>query len=48
MVYCLRGVKYWHGADPDAAMTHLRITGMMDGKNHDWMEEVTNAQYNAR
>ncbi|WP_418216130.1 cupin domain-containing protein [Bilophila wadsworthia] len=47
MVYCPRGVKHWHGAAPDAAMTHLAITGMVDGKNHDWMEEVTDEQYNA-
>lgn len=48
MVYCPRGVKHWHGAAPDAAMTHLAITGIVDGKNHDWMEEVTDAQYKAR
>jgi hypothetical protein len=28
-------------------MTHLAVTGTLDGKNVDWMEKVTDEQYNA-
>ncbi len=39
------GVKHWHGASPTAAMTHLAITEVLDGKAMDWMEKVTDAEY---
>jgi 4-carboxymuconolactone decarboxylase len=39
------GVKHWHGAAPDSAMTHLAITEQLDGKAVEWMEKVTEAQY---
>jgi hypothetical protein len=29
-----------------AAMTHMAITEALDGKNVDWLEKVTYAQYN--
>ena len=29
-------------------MTHLAVTGTADGKNVEWMEKVTDEQYNAR
>jgi quercetin dioxygenase-like cupin family protein len=48
VVWCPPGVKHWHGATPDAAMTHLAVTGTIDGKNVTWMENVTDEQYNAR
>ncbi|MCC3261927.1 cupin domain-containing protein, partial [Paenibacillus polymyxa] len=48
VVWCPPGVKHWHGAAPGTAMTHLAITGTVDGKNVTWMEKVTDAQYNAR
>lgn len=47
-VWCPPGVKHWHGAAPNTAMTHLAVTGTVDGKNVNWMEKVTDAQYNAR
>jgi len=40
------GVKHWHGATSTAAMTHMAVTEALDGKNVDWMEKVTDAQYN--
>ena len=40
------GEKHWHGATSTAAMRHLAITEALDGKNIDWMEKVTDAQYN--
>lgn len=39
------GQKHWHGASPDAAMTHLAITERRDGTTVQWMEQVTDAQY---
>lgn len=42
------GVKHWHGAAPGSAMTHLAVTGMLAGKSVEWMEKVSDEQYNAR
>lgn len=49
VLWCPVGVKHWHGAAPDSAMTHLALTGTAaDGKNVEWMEEVTDDQYHGR
>lgn len=47
VVSCPAGVKHWHGAAPDSAMTHLAVTGIVDGKSVNWMEKVTDEQYHA-
>ncbi|MGH1475134.1 (R)-mandelonitrile lyase [Yersinia proxima] len=47
VVSCPAGVKHWHGAAPDSAMTHLAVTGIIDGKSVNWMEKVTDEQYHA-
>ncbi|EBT9749907.1 cupin domain-containing protein [Salmonella enterica] len=47
VVSCPAGIKHWHGASPGSAMTHLAITGIVDGKNVNWMEKVTDEQYHA-
>jgi quercetin dioxygenase-like cupin family protein len=39
------GLKHWHGATPTTAMTHIAITELLDGKNADWMEKVSDEQY---
>jgi quercetin dioxygenase-like cupin family protein len=39
------GEKHWHGATATTAMTHIAITESLNGKNVDWMEKVTDAQY---
>jgi quercetin dioxygenase-like cupin family protein len=41
------GLKHWHGATPTTAMTHIAITEVLNGKNADWMEKVTDDQYRA-
>ena len=41
-------VKHWHGAAPTSAMTHVAIVENLDGRNTDWMEKVSDAQYNAQ
>jgi hypothetical protein len=32
---------------PTSAMTHLAVTGMVNGRNVTWREKVTHEQYNA-
>lgn len=46
-LWCPAGVKHWHGAAPDSGMTHLALTGALpDGSNVQWMEAVSDEQYN--
>jgi quercetin dioxygenase-like cupin family protein len=45
VVSCPPGIKHWHGASPGASMTHIAITGTVNGKNVDWMEKVSDDQY---
>jgi quercetin dioxygenase-like cupin family protein len=49
VVWCPIGVKHWHGASKDIAMTHLVITGAVEetGKNVEWLEPVTDKQYHS-
>jgi quercetin dioxygenase-like cupin family protein len=42
------GEKHWHGATATTAMTHIAIQERLDGKTVDWMEEVSDDQYQAR
>jgi quercetin dioxygenase-like cupin family protein len=39
------GEKHWHGAAPQTAMTHIAIQEQLEGKAVDWMEKVTDEQY---
>jgi len=48
VVWIEPGEKHWHGASPDAAMTHIAIQEQLDGKAVEWMEHVTENQYQAR
>jgi quercetin dioxygenase-like cupin family protein len=41
------GEKHWHGASPTTAMTHIAIAEQLDGKGADWMEKVSDEQYQA-
>ena len=41
------GEKHWHGASPTTALTHIAIQEHLDGKTADWMEKVSDEQYNA-
>lgn len=43
------GLKHWHGASKDIAMTHLVITSIdKNGKNVEWLEPVSDTQYNSK
>ena len=42
------GEKHWHGAAPTTAMSHIAIQEQLDGKAVDWLEKVTDEQYQAQ
>jgi quercetin dioxygenase-like cupin family protein len=39
------GEKHWHGASSTTAMTHIGIQEQLDGKAVEWMEQVSDEQY---
>jgi quercetin dioxygenase-like cupin family protein len=39
------GVKHWHGATATNSMSHIAITNMVNGKNVEWLEKVSEEQY---
>ena len=48
VIWFAPGEKHWHGATPTTAMTHIAIHEALDGKTVDWLEKVTDEQYQAR
>jgi quercetin dioxygenase-like cupin family protein len=48
VVWIAPGEKHWHGATPTTAMTHIAIQEKLDGKAADWMEKVSDEQYNGK
>jgi quercetin dioxygenase-like cupin family protein len=46
VVYFTPGEKHWHGATAATAMSHIAIQEKLNGSPVDWMEQVTDAQYN--
>ena len=47
VVWSPPGEKHWHGATAATAMTHISIVEQLDGKSADWMEKVSDEQYQA-
>jgi len=41
------GEKHWHGAAPNTGLTHIAIQENLDGKVVDWLEPVSDEQYQA-
>lgn len=41
------GEKHWHGAAPTTAMTHIAVQEALDGKVVEWLEQVSDEQYQA-
>jgi quercetin dioxygenase-like cupin family protein len=39
------GEKHWHGATSTTAMTHIAIQEQLNGKTVEWMEKVSDEQY---
>jgi len=45
IVWFAPGEKHWHGAAPTTAMSHIAIAEALDGKVVDWLEKVSDEQY---
>ena len=45
VVWFLPGEKHWHGATGTTAMTHISIVEQAEGKSADWMEHVSDEEY---
>jgi quercetin dioxygenase-like cupin family protein len=45
VIWFAPGEKHWHGAAPSTAMTHIAIQERQDGRVVDWLEKVTEEQY---
>jgi 4-carboxymuconolactone decarboxylase len=39
------GLKHWHGAAANSAVTHIAIQETLEGRNVDWLEKVSDEQY---
>ncbi|MFG6444661.1 cupin domain-containing protein [Microbacterium sp. P07] len=39
------GVEHWHGATDSTSMTHIPLTGVVDGVNAEWGDLVTDEEY---
>ena len=47
VIWTPAGEKHWHGATATTAMTHISIVEQLEGKSADWMEKVSDEQYQA-
>lgn len=47
VVFFPPGEMHWHGAAPTTMMTHIAMQEAKDGKYVDWLEHVSDADYNA-
>jgi quercetin dioxygenase-like cupin family protein len=45
IVWIPPGEKHWHGATVGLGMTHIAISEALDGKTVNWMEQVSDEQY---
>lgn len=45
VVWIPPGEKHWHGAAPTTFVTHIAIQEQFDGRAADWMEHVSDEQY---
>ena len=48
VVWCPPNEKHWHGATTTTAMTHIAIQEALDGKVVEWMEKVSDEQYEGK
>ena len=48
VVWIPPGEKHWHGAAPDTAMTHIAVHEALDGETVQWLEPVSDADYEGR
>ena len=45
VVWCPPRERHWHGATQTTAMSHVAIQEALDGKAVEWMEKVSDEQY---
>ncbi len=45
VIWTPANIKHWHGAQPNAAMSHYAIVESLNGSSAEWMEKVTDKQY---
>ena len=45
VVRCPPDEKHWHGATGTTAMTHIAIVEELNGKGVEWMEKVSDEEY---
>lgn len=45
VIVCPPGKKHWHGATDTTAMSHIAVQEMLDGKNVEWLEKVSDEDY---
>ena len=48
VVKCLPNIEHWHGASPDSSMTHISVNPNTQNGIVNWLEPVTDEQYNSR
>ena len=47
VVWIEPGVRHWHGATDTTSMSHIAVAYMQDNKAVDWLERVSDEQYQA-
>lgn len=45
VIWFAPGERHWHGATATTAMTHIALQEALDGKVVDWLEHVSDADY---
>jgi hypothetical protein len=40
--------RHWHGATATTAMSHIAVQEALDGKNVEWLEKVSDEEYQAQ
>jgi quercetin dioxygenase-like cupin family protein len=45
VIWIAPGEKHWHGAAPTTGMTHIAVQEKLNGKTVDWLEQVTDEEY---
>lgn len=45
VISCPVGVEYFHGATDSMQGSHIALTGEIDGKNVEWHQKVSDAEY---
>lgn len=48
VVWIPPGEKHWHGAAPDTAMTHIAVHEALDDETVQWLEPVSDEDYEGR